>query len=109
MKLDGKVAIVTGSGQGVGRGIGLALAAEGARVVLMSRTASRVEAVASEIHDRGGEALAITGDVTRPRDIESTLSTTLETYERLEAGFLRLLTKKLKRRGNRVRLPPSGS
>lgn len=84
MKLDGKVAIVTGSGQGVGRGIGLALAAEGARVVLMSRTASRVEAVASEIHDRGGEALAITGDVTRPRDIESTLSTTLETYERLD-------------------------
>ena len=84
MKLDGKVAIVTGSGQGVGRGIGLALAAEGARVVLMSRTAARVEAVASEILDRGGEALAITGDVTRPSDIESTLSATLETYGGLD-------------------------
>ena len=84
MKLEGKVAIVTGSGQGVGRGISLALAAEGAKVVLMSRTGAKVEAVAAEIADRGGQALPIEGDVTRPADIESTLATTLDTYGRLD-------------------------
>jgi NAD(P)-dependent dehydrogenase (short-subunit alcohol dehydrogenase family) len=84
MKLAGKVGIVTGSGQGVGRGIALALAAEGASVVLMSRTGARVEQVAQEILDRGGEALPIEGDVTKLADIEGTLEKTIETYGRLD-------------------------
>ena len=84
MKLKGKTAIVTGSGQGVGRGIALALAAEGAAVVLMGRTGAKVVRVAAEIADRGGTALAIEGDVTRPEDIESALNTTLEAFGRLD-------------------------
>ena len=84
MKLQGKVAIVTGPGQGVGRGIALALASEGAATVLMGRTGAKVQRVAAEITDRGGVALPIEGDVTRPEDIASTLATTIETFGRLD-------------------------
>ena len=48
-KLDGKVAIVTGAGQGVGRGIALALASEGAHVAVTGRTQSKCDAVVGEI------------------------------------------------------------
>src|SRR4051794_37474315 len=49
VSLAGKVAIITGAGQGVGRGIALPLARRGARVALLGRTVAKVEAVAHEI------------------------------------------------------------
>jgi meso-butanediol dehydrogenase / (S,S)-butanediol dehydrogenase / diacetyl reductase len=62
-KLDNKIALVTGAGQGVGQGIAYALAAEGAAVAVTGRTRSKVEATAAEIEKRGGRALAIECDV----------------------------------------------
>lgn len=66
MKLEGKVAIITGGGRGIGRAIARAFAREGAYPCLVARTAAEVEAAAAEI----GRALALTGDVSKQEDVE---------------------------------------
>ncbi len=63
-RLDGKRALVTGAGRGIGRAVALALAAAGAELVLVSRTASELDAVAHEIAQKGGRARALPFDVT---------------------------------------------
>ena len=83
-KLKGKVAIVTGAGQGAGMGASLAMAAEGATVILFGRTLSKVEAVAQQIRDRGGEAVAFGGDVTREADLKASVELATGKYGRLD-------------------------
>lgn len=65
-RLDGKVALVSGSGRGIGRAIALKLAREGARLVLNDLDPAPAEAVLGEIAALGGEAVACNGDVTAP-------------------------------------------
>ena len=62
-KLDGKVAIVTGSGRGIGRAIAMKLAGDGARVVVNDLDEAPAAAVAAEIGDAGGTASALAGDI----------------------------------------------
>ena len=74
-RLDGQVAVVTGASRGIGRAIALALAREGARVVVnysRGRASSR-EGVVAEILPAGGEALATRADVSRAEEVDRLL------------------------------------
>ena len=92
MKLEGKVAIVTGAGRGIGKATALALARQGADVVLAARTAAEIEALAGEIGSVGREALPVRTDVTSKADVDAMVQQTLERFGRVDilvnnAGF----------------------
>ncbi len=78
--LDGKVAIVTGSGQGVGRGIALALASEGCRVMVAGRTKEKLDVVCAEIAARGAEAIPFQCDVGFAEQIAGCVQATLDQF-----------------------------
>jgi NAD(P)-dependent dehydrogenase (short-subunit alcohol dehydrogenase family) len=71
-KLQGKVAVVTGAGKGIGRASSLALAKEGAHVVVTSRTKSDLDSLAAEIQalGTGARALVVPADVSNEADVE---------------------------------------
>lgn len=71
MNLQGKVALVTGAGQGVGQGIALALAAQGARVAVSGRTLAKLETTVAKIQARGGEALPVVCEVKSPESLQA--------------------------------------
>jgi NAD(P)-dependent dehydrogenase (short-subunit alcohol dehydrogenase family) len=70
MLLAGQVAVVTGAGRGIGRAIARRFAAEGAAVLVTSRTAAQAESVAKEIQGQGGKAAYVAADVGREADCE---------------------------------------
>ncbi len=73
-RLDGKTALVTGGGRGIGAGIARVFAAEGARVVIATRTVSRAERVAREISKAGGEASAMATDVADADQVQAMIA-----------------------------------
>ena len=81
--LDGRVAIVTGSGRGIGREVALQLAAEGARVVVNDLDAEPAEAVVAEIKAAGGEAVACPGSVTEPGFAARFVAMAIDTFDDL--------------------------
>jgi 3-oxoacyl-[acyl-carrier protein] reductase len=72
-----KVAIVTGSGQGIGRGIALCLARAGAHVVIAEQAAERIAAVSAAVEDLGVKALGLTIDVSRSEDVQRMVEETI--------------------------------
>jgi NADP-dependent 3-hydroxy acid dehydrogenase YdfG len=74
MLLSNRIAVVTGASAGIGRAISLALAHEGAAVVLMARREEKLETVAHEIRAAGGKALPVVGDAANTADLDRLLS-----------------------------------
>lgn len=83
-RLEGKTAIVTGGGQGVGRGIALALAAEGAAVVVAGKTESKLVDTCTEIESRGGLAVPVVCEVGKSEDIARCVAVAMETFSRID-------------------------
>ena len=83
MDLSNKVAIVTGSGQGIGRAIALKLAEVGAAVVV-NDISEAIEAVAEEIRTMNRQSLAVKADVSSAEDVAGMVETTMATYGRID-------------------------
>lgn len=78
--LEGKVALITGAGQGVGQGIAYALASEGARIAVVGRTQSKLETTCAEIDRRGGAAEAFQCDVAIKAEVERCVAQVAERF-----------------------------
>ena len=84
-KLNGKVAVVTGASKGIGAGIANQFAAEGAAVVVnYASSKNDADKVVDEIAKRGGQAIAVQGDVGKKKDIERLFAETKKAFGRVD-------------------------
>jgi NAD(P)-dependent dehydrogenase (short-subunit alcohol dehydrogenase family) len=83
-QLDGRVAIVTGSGNNIGRGVAHVLADRGARVVIADIDGERAAKVAGEINTLGHDALAVTVDVSEEDQVAAMVDAAVRTFGRLD-------------------------
>jgi 3-oxoacyl-[acyl-carrier protein] reductase len=83
--LDGQIALVTGASRGIGRAVALALAAEGAEVVVnYASSPEAAEAVVAEIQAKGGSAYALKADVSDEASVDDLIKTVLKRSERID-------------------------
>jgi 3-oxoacyl-[acyl-carrier protein] reductase len=87
MRLDGKVALITGAGSGIGRASARLFAREGARVAVVDLDGDRAKETAREIEQAGGQALALAADVSRAADNEAAVRETVARWTRLDVFF----------------------
>ncbi|MCL5266043.1 MAG: 3-oxoacyl-ACP reductase FabG [Chloroflexi bacterium] len=84
MKLEGKVAVITGAGQGIGRAIAIAFAKEGAKIALAARTESALNEVVEEIARVGSEAIAVKTDVSNIADVENLFASAVARFGQVD-------------------------
>ena len=84
MKLENKVAIITGGSRGIGRGVAVAFAREGAAVVIVGRNKQDCDATAAFISAKGGTAISIPADVSKEEDVTRIAEQTIEKLHRID-------------------------
>lgn len=84
MKLENKVAIITGAGSGMGRAIAILFAKEGAKVVAADLNEEAVQSVVKEITETGGEATSVITNVAKEEDVNVMIDTAVEKYSTLD-------------------------
>ena len=87
MRLEGKVALVTGAGSGIGRAAALLLAREGAKIAALGRGGDELREVVGEIERGGGEALALEADVSDAAGMSRAVEQTVSRWGRLDVVF----------------------
>lgn len=83
-RLDGKVALITGSGSGMGRAAAILFAKEGAKVVTVGRRTEPLEETVRMIKEVGGEAICIKADVSISADVQNIIKAAVDTYGKLD-------------------------
>ena len=84
LRLDGRAAIVTGSGRGLGKAMARALADAGAKVVVSARTQEQIDATVAEIRAAGGTAIAQRTDVTQSAEVDALVERCIDAFGRLD-------------------------
>ena len=79
-----KVIVITGASSGIGEATARHLATRGARVVLGARRSDRLQTIVSEIRAAGGQALAVTADVTNAAEVQALVDAALQEYGRVD-------------------------
>ncbi len=87
MDFTGKVALVTGGGNGIGRATSAAFARHGAKVVVVDRDGAGAEATAGIIRQNGGEAVAVMADVTKADDVKAYARAAIDAFGRIDCFF----------------------
>lgn len=87
MDFTGKVALITGAGNGIGRATAIGFAKAGAKVVVVDRDTDGGEATAGIIRQQGGEPRFVPADVTKSSDVQAYVKATLDAYGRIDCFF----------------------
>jgi len=87
MRLDGRVALITGGGSGIGEAAARLLTAHGARVAVLSRSEDEVREVCDEIRAAGGEAMPLAADVSEADDMAGAVQRIVDRWGRLDVVF----------------------
>jgi NAD(P)-dependent dehydrogenase (short-subunit alcohol dehydrogenase family) len=85
--LTGKVALITGAGEGIGRAAALLLSERGAKVAALGRTQEQLDKLVAAIGQSGGEAITIVADIARPAEMEAAVRQVEEQWGRLDIVF----------------------
>jgi len=85
--LEGKVSLITGAGGGIGRATALAFSREGARVAVADVAVEAAHETVAQVNAAGGQAMSLSGDVTRDADVRAMVSAVVGAHGRLDCAF----------------------